>query len=71
VWLSRVEEVEEGEGPAAYLDDEEEGYAETEGGLFSHGRGLYVLEWGVYVCCCRSSSGSSGVGCGVSLVNVP
>ena len=46
MWLSRVEEVEEGEGPAAYLDDEKEGYAETEGGLFSHGRGLYVLEWG-------------------------
>jgi hypothetical protein len=50
------------------LDDEEEGYAETEGRLFSHGRGLCMLEWGVDVCCC---SGGSGVRCGVSLVNVP
>jgi hypothetical protein len=53
------------------LDDEEEGYAETEGGLFSHGRGLCVLEWGVDVCCCCSSCCGSGVGCGVPLVNVP
>lgn len=68
MWLSWVEKVEEGEGPAAYLDDEEEGYAETEGRLFSHGRGLCMLEWGVDVCCC---SGGSGVRCGVSLVNVP
>ena len=71
MWLSRMEEVEKGKGPAAYLDDEEEGYAETEGGLFSHGRGLCVSEWGVDVCCCCSSSCSSGVGCGVPLVNVP
>jgi hypothetical protein len=34
---SRVHEVEQGEGPAGDLHDEEEGYAQAEGGFFRHG----------------------------------
>lgn len=42
--LSWVEQVEESEGPAGYLHDEEESYAEAEGGFFGHfGRGLWMI----------------------------
>jgi hypothetical protein len=35
-----VQQVEEGECPARDLDDEQRGYAEAEGGVFCHCRGV-------------------------------